>query len=261
MPNPIPEGEERRTVVWVSAGAASAVAAKLVLAQGPAVLVYTDPGSEHPDNLRFLSDLEAWFDQPILRLRSSRYKDTWEVWEDRRYLVGPEGAPCTVELKRKLRFGFQQPDDRQVFGYTADKSEQKRAKHAEEQNPGVDWWWPLIEAGLMKADCLAMIERAGIDLPVMYHLGYDHNNCVGCCKANNFTYWNRIRVDFPDVFARMAALERDIGHSICSEEVTEGTRDKTPVWLDELDPERGKGLRMPEIDCSIMCAIAETSYA
>lgn len=47
---------ERRTVVWFSAGAPSAVAAKLTLASepGPIVIAYTDPGSEHPDNQRFI---------------------------------------------------------------------------------------------------------------------------------------------------------------------------------------------------------------
>jgi hypothetical protein len=45
-----------RTIVWFSAGAASAVAAKLTLAEGPAVLAYTNPGSEHPDNERFIAD-------------------------------------------------------------------------------------------------------------------------------------------------------------------------------------------------------------
>jgi hypothetical protein len=237
------------------------VAAKLVLAQGPAVLAYTDPGSEHPDNARFLHDLELWYGQGIVRLHSDRYEDVDDVIERARYINGPNGARCTTELKRMVRFKFQRPGDRQVFGFTADKNEQKRARHVLDNNPAEDWWFPLIEAGLMKDDCLAMVERAGLKLPAMYHLGYDHNNCVGCVKANNFTYWNMVRVDFPDVFARRARQERDIGHSICSEEVTEGTRDKTPVWLDELDPERGKGRPLPQFDCSIMCAIAEADYA
>ena len=94
-------GKVTRTVVWVSAGAASAVAAKLALAQGPAVLAYTDPGSEHPDNARFLDDLEGWYGQEIVRLHSEQYKDTWDVWEKTRFLVGAAGARCTAELKTK----------------------------------------------------------------------------------------------------------------------------------------------------------------
>jgi hypothetical protein len=248
-----------RTVVWVSAGAASAVAAKLALAKGPAVLAYTDPGSEHEDNARFLDDLEGWFGQEIIRLKSDKYVDTWDVWEKTRYLVGVGGARCTAEMKRRLRFAFQEPDDIQVFGYTADPPEVERARRAEQNNPEIDWWWPLIEADLRKPDVLAMIERAGIKLPAMYALGYDHNNCIGCPKGG-IGYWNKIRVDFPKVFDRMASLERDIGHAVNSEEITEGSRAKTPVWLDELDPDRGDYATEPDIECSIMCAIAETQY-
>ena len=38
-------------------------------------------------------------------------------------------------------------------------------------------------------------------------------------------------------------------------------RAKTPVWLDELDPDRGNYATEPDIQCSIMCAIAEQDYA
>lgn len=250
---------EPRTVVWVSAGAASAVAAKLVLAQGPAVLAYTDPGSEDDDNARFLADLEGWFGQKILRLRSDKYRDVDDVIERTRYIVGTKGARCTAELKRAVRFRFQRPTDRQVFGFTAE--ERDRAALVEENDPGVEWWWPLIDADLRKEDCLAIIERAGIALPRTYEMGYDHANCIGCVKANNFTYWNMVRVDFPEVFERRSRQEREIGHSICSEEITPGSRAKSPVWLDELDPERGKGRPVPKIECSLFCAMVESELA
>lgn len=239
-----------RHLVWFSAGAASAVATKLTLTSASDVTVaYVDPGSEHTDNERFLDDCEKWFGHPIERLRSDRYKDTWQVWEERRFLVGPTGALCTAELKKRVRFAFERPDDIQVFGYTAE--EQNRADRFREQNPGVTLSTPLIERGLTKDDCLAMIDRAGIELPVMYRLGFRNNNCVGCVKGG-MGYWNHIRRHFPDTFDRMALLERDIGHSLLSD--ADG-----PVWLDELDPDRGEMLAEPSIDCSLLCVIAEDS--
>jgi hypothetical protein len=248
-----------RTVVWFSAGAASAVAAKLTLATSPdATIVYVDPGSEHEDNPRFIADCEHWFDHEVTRLRSDRYQDTWQVWEERRYLVGPTGALCTGELKKKVRFGFERPDDRQVFGYTTE--EKGRAHRFRVQNPGVDLVTPLITADLTKRDCLAMVDRAGIELPAMYRLGYQNNNCVGCPKGG-IGYWNKIRRDFPDVFARMARLERDIGHSVCSEEIPGEGRKTRPVWLDELDPDRGDHADEPDFECSLMCALAEDSLS
>lgn len=171
-----PELTQGRTVVWISAGAASAVAGKLTLAVTPdAVLAYTDTGSEHPDNLRFLADLEAWYGRPIERLHSERYSSTWQVWEERRFIVSPQGALCTAELKRRPRFAFERPDDIQVFGYTSEEAH--RAERFRQQNPEVTLATPLIERGLTKADCLAMIERARITLPAMYLLGYRNNNC------------------------------------------------------------------------------------
>lgn len=248
-----------RDVVWFSAGAASAIAAKLTIARSDreVVLAYTDPGSEHPDNERFITDCEEWFGQEVVRLRSDRYQDTWQVFSERRFLNGPAGALCTVELKKRVRFDFQRADDRQVFGYTVEEVD--RAERFRANNHDVDLVCPLIDAGLTHADCLGMVENAGIELPVMYRLGYGHNNCVGCVKGG-IGYWNKIRQDFPDVFARMALLEREIGHAICSEERTSGSRKKSPVWLDELDPSRGNFATEPKIECGLLCQIAEQEY-
>lgn len=242
-------GFPARTVVWFSAGAASAVAAKIARARSGAsvVIVYTNPGSEHPDNERFIRDVENWLGESVQRLSSEKYSDTWQVYRERRYLNGPAGALCTVELKKKVRFKFQRPDDRQVFGYTAEEAE--RAERFRQLNPEVDLWCPLIEAGLTHADCLAMIENADIELPVLYKMGYGHNNCIPCVKGG-MGYWNKVRVDFPAEFERMALLEREIGASCIN-----------GVYLDELDPERGNFKEEAKIECSLLCSAAEAEYA
>lgn len=239
-----------RVVCWFSAGAASAVAAKLALQQHDrenVVIARIPLTSEHPDNDRFAADCQRWFNHPIIELKSTRYKDVWEVWEKRRFLVGPKGALCTTEMKKMVRHEFQLADDIQVFGYTAE--EQDRADRFRDQNFEVILQTPLIEAGLKKADCLAMIERVGIDLPAMYLLGYQNNNCIGCVKGG-MGYWNKIRVDFPATFDRMAKLEREIGRS-----VTKG------VFLDELDPGRGVYQDEADIECSLLCHAALNDIA
>jgi hypothetical protein len=241
-----------RTVVWFSAGAASAVAAKLTLIATPAaVIAYTNPGSEHPDSERFITDCEAWFGRPVRRLRSDRYRDTWQVWEERRFLVSPQGALCTAELKKRVRFAFQRPDDVQVFGYTVE--EQHRADRFRRQNPDVDLRTPLIDSGLTKDDCLALVDRAGIQLPAMYLLGYRNNNCIGCPKGG-MGYWNKIRRDFPGVFARMAELEQQLGATVLRD-------DGKPLPLTELDPDRGTYSDEPSFECSLLCALAESDLS
>lgn len=240
---------EPRQLLWFSAGAASAVAAKLVLSENHAnvAIAYIDTGSEHEDNKRFIADCEQWFQAPITWLKSDKYTDTWDVWEKTRFLVSPQGARCTTELKKKVRRTFEQPDDIQTFGYTIE--EEHRADRFREQNPEINLRTPLIERGLTKEDCLAMVDRAKIELPVMYKLGYQNNNCIGCPKGG-MGYWNKIRKDFPVVFKRMSDLERKLNVSVLRSG-GEG------MFLDELDPKRGNHADEPSFECSMFCQLAE----
>lgn len=237
-----------RYLSWFSSGAASAVATKIALSLYADVTIYrTDVGSEHPDNERFSDECAEWFGQEVHTIKVPKYKDTWEVWEKERYLVGPTGAKCTVELKKKARWMVERDSDAQIFGYTADEA--SRADRFREQNPEIVLVTPLIERGLTKRDCLAMIDRAGIELPAMYRLGYKNNNCIGCVKGG-MGYWNKIRRDFPETFERMSKLERHLERTVIRV-------DGEPVYLDELDPNRGNHADEPDMDCSLLCAMAE----
>ena len=236
-----------RRVRWFSAGAASAIATALDVSRhgtdaGP--VVYIDTGSEHYDNPRFLNAVCDWIGVELTVLRSEKYESVDDVIEKRRYLNGPAGALCTVELKKRVREGWQRPDDVHVFGYTADPRDAARAERFREQNPGVEIAAPLIDAGLTKSDVLGMVRKTGIELPAMYQLGYACNNCVGCVKGGK-GYWAAVRVDFPEVFERRARQERELGASCVN-----GT------FLDELDPEYPPD-RHEAVACSLNCTVAE----
>lgn len=234
-----------RVVCWFSCGDASASATKLAIDKygDRVVIAYTDPKGEHPDNVRFRKDCERWFGREIICLSNRRYRDPWHVMEVERYIVGPDGAHCTGVLKREMRYTFQRPDDIQVFGFTSE--EQDRADRFREQNFEVHLETPLIDAGIDKDACHRMVQAAGIDIPVMYRLGFVNNNCVGCPKGG-MGYWNMIRRHFPAQFDRMAKLERDIGATCIR---VKGER----VYLDELDPNRGNILTERNFDCTITC--------
>lgn len=252
-----------RVVSWFSCGAASAVATKLALSTHSSVnveIAYTEVANEHPDNKRFLSDCERWFGQPITVLRNEEYSaDIREVFRRERFICSPKGAPCTRLLKRQMRVFFEEEDDLQVFGFTVEEA--WRADRLLKNNPYIKAEFPLIGRGLSKGDCLAMIDRAGIEIPAMYRLGYRNNNCIGCVKGGA-GYWNKIRVDFPVQFAERAADERLIGHSILKQEIgiEEGKRIFAPLFLDELPLDAGAVVLEPDIECSFFCQIAEQSF-
>ena len=239
--------DTRRVIGWFSCGATSAVACKLMLHDHPdAEVVRIRIASEHPDADRFAADCERWYGKPIVTLTPRPRDDHFEVLKYHRYVNGPTGAKCTRDLKRKVREAYQRPDDLHVFGFDAEEA--SRVEDFRENNPGLDFAAPLLDAGLSKSDCKAIVNRAGIEDHAMYRLGYGNANCVGCVKGG-MGYWNRIRVDFPDAFARMAALERDIGHTVLR-------RDGLPLYLDELPPDAGRFEADQPGQCSVLCFLS-----
>jgi hypothetical protein len=205
-----------RTISWFSCGAASAVATKLALKSYENVIVaYCETGAEHPDNERFMFECELWFGVPIQRIKSDEYADTWDVWEKRKYLAGISGAPCTVELKVSPRLAFQHPSDHHVFGYTHDKPDMDRADRLRANYPEMTILTPLIDNALNKESCLGMLQSVGIGLPPMYAMGFQNNNCIPCVKATSPAYWALVRKEFPDHFARMVKLSRELEVRLC----------------------------------------------
>lgn len=239
-----------RVISWFSCGAASAVATVLAAMHRERVeAVYCRVVEEHPDNLRFLSDFERVFGIPVKTIINEKYQGSaMTVFAARKYLKDQKGgAPCTMVLKKDMRKSYQLPDDEQIFGYTVE--EQDRADRFIDANNDVKEWFPLIENGLTKSDCLRLIAAAGIELPMMYQLGYQNNNCIGCVKGG-MGYWNKVRVDFPERFEEMARMERRLNFAVC--------KDKNGmVFLDELSPKRGRFKQDHPGDCGFTCEVSK----
>lgn len=245
---------ERRTVVWFSCGAASAVTGKIASAEFPNVhLAYCQTNAEHPDNERFLNDCERWIGLPVERLQSKKYRDTWHVWEKNRYLAGIKGAPCTRELKVEPRLAWQRPDDLHLFGYTRDSEDMERAERLRESYPEMEMRFPLIEKYITKANTLALIDGAGIKLPPMYALGFQNNNCIPCPKATSPAYYALIRQHFPAEFNRMAALSRKLGVRLCRIKGKRSFIDEIPDDQPTIDPIQPA--------CDLLCQAVEAELA
>jgi len=242
-----------RVLVWFSCGATSAVAAKLAIqkyrGERQVEVIYCNTGGEHPSNKKFLKDVQEWLGQRVKVLKAKRYKDHWDVFRKERYLVGPQGAKCTAILKKSLRQRYEDPvRDIQVFGFSIE--EVNRAESFRETNFEVYLETPLIDNGLDKGDCLTIIEEAGITLPFMYQpqksgSPYPHNNCLGCVKGGSW-YWNKIRIDFPEVFERMSKLEQELGAAVVRYK-------KKPCFLKDLPPDAGVPRAAANRECGVLC--------
>lgn len=161
-------------------------------------------------------------------------------------MSSPHGAPCTRILKKEARQYLEKQEhiDWHVLGFTADEV----ARHERFVMTERDNLLPvLIEDGLTKDDCARIVQGAGIDLPRTYSMGYPNANCIGCVKATSPTYWNLVRKEHPEIFARRSSQSRRLGARLAR---YKGER----IFLDELPNDaKGKPLRTLDLDCGIFC--------
>lgn len=239
--------------VWVSCGLASAVAAHLtILKYGETHdirLVNNPVVEEGDDNRRFLADVAKWVDHPIESVTHPDFptNSAMDVWDKRKAMSFPKGAPCTLLLKKEARQIWERtnPMDWHVLGFTSEE----RLRHdrfvlTERSNV-----LPvLIEAGITKQDCMTIIRSAGIEPPESYGLGYPNANCRGCVKATSPTYWNLVRRVDPEVFEARATQSRRLGVRLARHK-------NERVFLDEL-PENARGRPLKSLvmpDCGTFC--------
>lgn len=101
--------EDKTIAVWFSNGAASAVAAKLIVdeyAKENNVIIVNNPVKEEDeDNIRFKEDVSNWINHPIIEAKNKNFPNASiiEVFDKKKYMSGINGAPCTMELKKKCK--------------------------------------------------------------------------------------------------------------------------------------------------------------
>lgn len=235
--------KEQLKVCWISAGVSSFIAGYL---ERDTIdkYIYIDIDDQHPDSMRFIMDCEKALGKKIDILKSP-YGSVENVSRAfGHFRIARTGfAPCTNWLKKRVRKEWEY-DNREydiTYFWGMDIDEKNRADRLEETMSDFNHRFPLIERAISKQEAHGICDSLGIKRPIMYDLGYNNNNCIGCVKGG-MGYWNKIRVDFPEVFERRARLERQLNDRILKE-----------CFLDELDPTRGRISEEISTECDIFC--------
>lgn len=170
-------------------------------------------------------------------------------------MVGHHYAKCSELLKRKPLAAIAVHGDVDVIGYTVE--EQDRFDGMRERHPHRILEAPLIDNGLTKSDCMAMLDRAGLRLPEMYRLGFHNSNCVGCPKGGE-GYWNKIRDVFPEQFVQISAIQESIGAGAY---FFRNRKTGERYGLKDLPVGKGDYPTEKPISCSFFCDMAEQDIA
>lgn len=210
--------KKSKIICWWSGGVTSAVACKIaseLYGLENCEFIMIDTGNEDEDTYRFKKECEEWYGANIISItgvgHGSKYGKIQDVWYKHKSLNVATGAICSSELKRKVREDWEKTNDftHQVFGF--DWSEYKRAKSMKLNHSHTEPLFPLLMYGYSKKDCIDVIQKAGIEIPMMYQLGFHNNNCfkTGCVQGG-IGYWQKMKRDFPEKFEAMAKVEHDL---------------------------------------------------
>lgn len=195
-----------------SGGVGSWAAAKRVAAEHGTDrlwLIFADTKMEDPDLYRFLDEAAADVGGTLVKLADGR--TPWEVFKDKRFLGNTRIDPCSRILKRELIRGYLDKKFRPswtVIYLGIDWTEDHRFKRAK------GYWapWeidaPMCRRPLMtKPQMLREMETQGIKAPVLYDLGFPHNNCGGFCVKAGQAHFAHLLRTMPERFGYHEAQE------------------------------------------------------
>lgn len=201
-------------ICWFSGGVTSAVSCKLaidIFGLDKCVVVMIDTHNEDDDSYRFMRDCSNWYGTTIHQISNKNYASIEEIWDKFLSLNVANGAICSAEAKRAVRIEYQKthPYFAQVFGF--DIHESRRAEAMKLNYPDSKPIFPLLMFGYSKKDCINIIGDAGIVVPNSYRYGYLNNNCFKTmCVQGGIGYWQKVKIDFPDKYEKMAQKEHEL---------------------------------------------------
>ena len=206
-----------RVIVALSGGKASAWCADWALKNYPredVVLYFNDTKWEHPDLYRFMAELGTHFKHQIIVDSDGRNPE--ELFMDNRALASNQMPFCSRILKAERLQKYYEDGDVLVFGIGED--EEHRAKRivgvyqlvAAKTGKFPKLIFPLISEKVTKKDIDKFLADAGIAEPIVYKLGFKHNNCAGGCVRAGAAHWALLLNKLPDIYRERERVENRI---------------------------------------------------
>jgi 3'-phosphoadenosine 5'-phosphosulfate sulfotransferase (PAPS reductase)/FAD synthetase len=210
-----------RVIVALSGGKASAWCADWALKTYPknsVILYFNDTKWEHSDLYRFLQDLSAYFTKEIIYDVDGR---TPEDLFFEQGMLGSDRHPfCSSTLKGKRLQEFYQPHDILVFGIAPHESHRAKritdvyASLSAKNNKPCYLRFPLITENVTDEQIDQFLKDANIEQPLLYKLGFTHNNCAGGCVRQGINSWKHLYRTLPEVYAERERVEKEFSKEI-----------------------------------------------
>lgn len=199
-----------RHLLGLSGGKDSAALAVYMKNHHPEIPVeyfFTDTGSELPEVYEYLSRLEAFLGQEIVRLNSDKDFKYW-LKKYNNFLPSVQQRWCTINMKLKPFEDWIKPtlaSGASIISYIAIRADEDRSGYKAETT-GIEVRFPLKEAGIDKAGVLHLLKDAGLDLPE-YYKWRSRSGCTFCFFQQKIE-WARLLTEHPDKFEEAKSYEK-----------------------------------------------------
>lgn len=198
--------KNRKHVISLSGGLASAASAVIASEEGLRFdMVFADTLIEHPDLYRFINELSTALGKPYIHLIDGR--DPWDVFVARRFIGNSQTAHCSADLKTAKVADWMEANafhsDPLVLGMY--KDEEDRLDRAR-----INWGHQevtslLIEHKVTPGEAAKLVDMYVSKRPVLYDLGFPHNNCGGMCVRAGQGQFARLLDLRPEFYAEQEA--------------------------------------------------------
>jgi 3'-phosphoadenosine 5'-phosphosulfate sulfotransferase (PAPS reductase)/FAD synthetase len=239
----VAEWEFALYIVSLSGGLGSAIAAEEAIkrhSRDQVALWFADTLEEDEDLYRFLHDLMRRWGGKLYWYTDGRRPP--DVWTQKKIIPNSLIAPCTYELKIKpfrefIKAMFALPTVYIGFKQHEHKRQTKCTKSYAEAIPEAVVEYPLLWSPEETRELTEICsDDMGIEPPRLYAMGYDFNNCSGCCCRSGIEAWTRTAYYFPEKFAERQRWEEEAssqddsrkGWSFCARKV-DGKKQPLPL--------------------------------
>lgn len=208
-------------VVSFSGGVGSWMAAKRVAEKHGTErlhLLFTDTKIEDEDLYRFLYEAAENVGGTLHIIEDGR--DPFQVFKDVRLMGNSQKDPCSRILKRELADkwiaeNFTPETVRVYLGI--DWTESHRYETTAKLKKPWQYFAPLCEKPyITKNDIFRILKDEGIEIPRLYKMGFQHNNCGGFCIKAGQAQFQKLWLEMPERYAEIEKQEESVYQHIGS---------------------------------------------
>jgi hypothetical protein len=177
-------------------------------------LYFNDTKWEHPDLYRFLNDIESYLEKEIVIDADGRTPEKLFIDE---YFLGNNRVPlCSKKLKAERLQKYYLSGDNLIFGIGIEEEYRVQRIIGSYQKTYVKTGkyctleFPLVNNKISNKEVATWFESTGIKLPLLYKLGFEHNNCSGGCVRQGKKQWKHLLNTLPEVYAERERVENEL---------------------------------------------------